>query len=327
MAAVLALPPLMRRDWRRTLAFTAGVVPAALVIAGINTWLFGSPMVSGYGTLDSLFAWRNIPVNLVRYTGWLFDTQTPLAVIGVAVLLAAPRRVWATAEARAGVRLLGAMFLMVWALYVAYVPFEAWWFLRFLLPAWPAMMMGTAALVWWVFDGRGRWGQYIAIALVFGLGVVGIRESAARQVFPDGEGVARYASIATLVGTHTEPDSMVLASMHAGPIRYYGGRATLRFDVMDPEWLDGAIDWLVSRGRHPYLAIEDWEVPTFRARFVGRSRVGDLRLAPVLAYRGYRTSGTWYLYDLRRADGPTLEPVPQRTIRPRATPPAAAPSL
>lgn len=328
LAAVLGLLPLVRGEWRRTIAFAAGVIPAALVIAAINTALFGSPLSSGYGTLDALFSLANVPTNLARYGGWLLDTQTPLALAGIVVLAAAPRQVWPTAHGRLGARGLSLVLATVWLLYLAYIPFDAWWFLRFLLPAWPALTIGMVAAVHWACEGRAfSWGRPVGMAIIVAVGAFGLATARTRHVFPEGEGEARYASTAMLVGQFTEPNAMVLASIHAGPIRYYGGRATLRFDLLDDVWLDRTVEWLAAQGRHPYLAIEDWEVPTFTRRFSGRNRLGDLRLAPVAAYRGYRTPGTFYVYDLLRPDGPTLEPPPQRVHRPRATRPAPPPAL
>jgi hypothetical protein len=91
---------------------------------------------------------------------------------------------------------------------------------------------------------------------------------------------------------------LILSSIHAGSLRYYGGRATLRFDILDPAWLDDAVAWLDDHGRHPYVLVEDWEMDLFRKRFAAHSRLGDLQAAPALAYRAYRMSTTVYLFDL-----------------------------
>jgi hypothetical protein len=119
---------------------------------------------------------------------------------------------------------------------------------------------------------------------------------------------------------------MIMASIHAGSLRYYAGRATLRFDLLHEDWLDRAASWLDAHGRHPYVLIEDWEIPAFRKRFV-QSRLGGLRLAPALVYEAYRIPGTVYLFDLLRADGPTIEPPPIRDPRPRCPLPAEPPQL
>jgi Dolichyl-phosphate-mannose-protein mannosyltransferase len=307
------------------IAFAAATLPACLAIAAINTRLYGSPLSSGYGDLGQLFSIEYVPVTLARYAAWFTETQTPLAFAGVILLMIAPRSVWRTPALRANARLLAAVAATTWALYSVYQPFGAWWFLRFLLPSWPALLAGTVVLVAWIFE-RWRWGTRMTAAVVIALGVHGIVVASQRDVFPDNEGERRYATVAMFVQQLTEPQAMILASIHAGPTRYYAGRATMRFDLLDPGWLDRAAEWLQREGRHPYVLVEDWEMPLFSARFAG-SGLGDLGASPMLAYRAYNTSGTVYLFDLLRRDGPTLALPPIKDPRPRCPEPAAPPEL
>jgi hypothetical protein len=232
------------------------------------------------------------------------------------------RRVWPTDESRRNARLLALITLVVWALYCVYIPFEAWWFLRFLLPCWPAICIGTAAVTVRLLDGERRWRRNAAVVALIGLGVYGVLVAVRRDVFPAGEGERRYATIAKLVERATEPSSTILTVYHAGPIRYYAGRLTLRFDLLDEMWLDRAIDWLHAQGRRPYILLEDWELPAFEGRFAGKNRLGRLDLAPVLAYRAYAIPGTIYLFDPLRPGGPTWDPPPMPNPRPRCVPPA-----
>ncbi len=95
------------------------------------------------------------------------------------------------------------------------------------------------------------------MTVLFALGIYGLVVTAQRRVFTFDEGERRYATVAQLVAAQTEPDAMILASIHAGSLRYYGGRATLRFDILDPAWLDDGVAWLDDHGRHPYVLVED----------------------------------------------------------------------
>jgi hypothetical protein len=312
IAAVMAAWALVT-NWRRAALFSAGALPGVIAVAAINRSLFGSPLASGYGALTSLYSLDNVPATLGAYARWLIDTQTPLVFAGLFIVRIAP--------------LLGLILIAVWALYAAYPSFDAWWFLRFLLPSWPAMFIGTSAALAWLFDREPRWGRAATVASVLALGAYGLAVTAQRHVFTSDEGERRYATIAQLVAANTAPDAMILASIHAGSLRYYAGRATLRFDLLDEAWLDGAASWLDAHGRHPYVLIEDWEMDGFRKRFAGKNRLGDLRLAPALAYEAYRIPGTVYLFDLLRADGPTVEPPPIRDPRPRCPLPAKPPQL
>jgi len=156
----------------------------------------------------------------------------------------------------------------------------------------------------------------VAAVALLALGAYGINETVQRSVFTRDEGERRYATIAQLVADQTEPSAMILASIHAGSLRYYAGRATLRFDILDSAWLDRAAAWLDENGRHPYVLVEDWEMPAFRKRFGTDNQLGDLRLPPALAYRAYGAPDTVYLFDLRGTDRPTFAPPPIRNPKP-----------
>ena len=80
----------------------------------------------------------------------------------------------ASADARRGATLLLGAVVVVFAAYIAYVPFEAWWFLRFLLPAWPAMAIGTSSLLLALAGGAAAWRRRVAVIALCALGVYGI---------------------------------------------------------------------------------------------------------------------------------------------------------
>ena len=321
LAAILCLWLARSGNRHRVFPFVVGAVPGSIIIALINNHLYGSPLSSGYGDLSEIFSIENVPVTLTRYGRWLMETQTPICAAGIVVLVLAPRPIWRTPQARSGARLLASIALAVWALYSVYPSFDAWWYLRLLLPSWPAMCIGVAALVLWPPGRKGAWGRAIQIGALVALGLFGLVVTRQRGVFPEGEGERRYATIAQLVQQHTEADAMILASIHAGATRYYAGRATMRFDVLDEAWLDRAVEWLQQRGRHPYLLIEDWELAAFTTRFSGANGLGGLPLSPMLSYQSFRIPGRVYLFDLLRRNGPTLEPLPIRNPRPLCVPP------
>ena len=123
---------------------------------------------------------------------------------------------------------------MVWALYLIYMPFEAWWFLRFLLPAWPAMCLGAAAVVVRIAQGRAISALRVAACAI--LAVVGAHNlyyASTHGAFPSGEGEHRYVSIAKMVEQATDPSAVIFTGQHSGPIRYYAGRTIVRFDLLD----------------------------------------------------------------------------------------------
>lgn len=300
----------------------AGILPGCLIIAALNNWLYGSPLASGYGTLPSLFTLANVATNLSRYGGWLIESQTIVAFAGIAALLMPWRALWPTREMQRAAYLLAAIVATVWALYLIYTPFDAWWYLRFLLPSWPAMCLGTAALFVRAMNMSKMPGRLAALAVLIGLGFYGINFAVTRGAFPSGEGDHRYASIAKLVEQQTDPSSIIFAGQNAGTVRYYAGRATVRFDLLDEAWLDRAVEWLTDHGRRSYVLVEEWELPLFQERFAARNKLGSLSMSPVLAYQAPGVPGSVFLFDPARPEGQTLRPVPPTSARPKCVEPA-----
>jgi hypothetical protein len=66
---------------------------------------------------------------------------------------------------------------------------------------------------------------------------------------------------------------------------------------------------------------------TFRTRFGANNRLGELRRSPALAYRADGSYDTVYLFDLLRADGPTVAPPPIRNPGTLCPSPAEPPQL
>ena len=64
-------------------------------------------------------------------------------------------------------------------------------------------------------------------------------------------------------------------------MRFYAGRPTIIWDMLDPAWLDRALDDLRARGYHPYLLFEKQEDLTFRQRFEATSSIGGLEWPPI----------------------------------------------
>ena len=275
--------------WRRVAMYVVGALPGAAFMAWLNTRWYGGVAASGYGTASELFSLARIPANIVRYGGWLIETS-PLALLGVAALLVPVSPVWPRPSGLRAALLFAFAAAGACALYLVYEPYDYWWYLRFLLPAWPAVFVG-AAVVLADWRDRGRAASVIVAAIVVAAGGYGILTATRRGVFEIGPTERRYVTVARIVDEHTEPSAVILTSAHSGTVRYYAGRVTLRFDVLDPAWLDRAVAWLQAQGRHPYILLEDWEAPLFASEFRGASALADLGFAPTVAWESSRIRG------------------------------------
>ena len=137
------------------------------------------------------------------------------------------------------------------------------------------------------------------------VGAYGILMSIRLGVFPPGEGERRYATVAQVVAQHTEPDAVIITLQNAGPVRYYAGRDTIRFDLLDERWLDRAVEWLEQQGRKPYFLLEEWDIVEFRRRFGPHNRLAR-EMSPIVAYKAFQIHGWAHLYDPRRPDAVTM---------------------
>jgi Dolichyl-phosphate-mannose-protein mannosyltransferase len=312
----------VRSAFTAVIPMIAGTLPGCLFIAWINNALYGSPLASGYGSLSALFSLSHVAPNLERYGRWLVASQTPIAVVGIAALFVPLKSIWRTREQQQAAWLLAASVIVVWALYLIYTPFEAWWFLRFLLPAWPAMCLGTAAVFVRIAEARGAVLRALAYAILVAVGAHDVYYASTHGAFPSGEGEHRYVSIAKMIEQATDPSAVIFTGQHSGPIRYYAGRTILRFEFLDRAWLDRAVAWLNAQGRRPYFLLEDWEMIEFQERFSGANGLGTVALAPVVDYRAPGVPGRTYLFDPSRPEGGDLITVPPATAHAKCVGPS-----
>lgn len=284
--------PCVRRlnRWRSCLRdsaiFAAGLLPGVLAICIINNRLYGSPFVSGYGTVDDLYSLDNLFPNLRNYGTWLIQAETPLILLAILpfVMRRSLREDEARSSARAG---LAALIIFTMLSYVFYSVFDAWFYLRFLLPALPAVFILTVA-------GIRSLGLLMPLSLrtptaaILYLVLIGYSLKAGVDWGIPGQRASeqRYVKAARYVERFTTPNSVFIATQHSGSLRYYANRRTLRWDTLPQGRLDWAIRELKEAGYRPYILLDHTEEPRFVARFAARNAAGKLDWRPVADIKG-----------------------------------------
>jgi len=310
---------------RQVIAYLAGIAPGALVLAFFNWQMFGSPLKSGYGDLNVIFAWENLWPNLKNYVSWFADLGGLLPIAGLAALCVPRLGGWPETTDRSFLVALGLFIVLLVAQYCAYAVFDAWWYLRFLLPGFPLIMLGFAQLVW-RFAGVGRVAGRVATVIVLVLVVRGAWRGVTEWSFDLWQSEYRYVATSHLVRDLTPANSIVIAGQHSGAVRYYAGRMTLNWGWLDREWLDRAVAFFEDHGVQPYVLLDDWEARDFAKYFEGQATLARLSAPPVLEYL---TSGTTRLFELRREPrtGSPLVVRAQRQKRAVCYPPAPLPAI
>ena len=297
LAGVLVLWLGLERRRADAIVFAAVAAAGAIAVAAVNTRLYGSPFRTGYDLTDG-FAVRYVPTNLANYGGWLISAEPPLA-FGV-VFLAARSRARALTLSCA---------VVVFSIYLLYVPWDAWWYLRFLLPIWPLAAIAAARTISRLGQS-GRAAKTVAAVLWLAIGLYGGWQAYRRDTFDAARGEAKYIEVARAVDSIVDPDAVIISAQHSGSIRYYAGRLTLRWDVGDAAWLDRTVEWLAANGHHPYFVLEPQEIEQLRARYARRNATARLDWTPMVVFR----RGAVTMFDAKRRET-TGTPVPQEELK------------
>jgi 4-amino-4-deoxy-L-arabinose transferase-like glycosyltransferase len=285
-------------DWRiacrRLVVFGLAAIPACGALAWINSVWYGAWYRSGYGAPDPWFSISHVPVNLRRYIGWLVDTHTPCVLAGLLTpaLLFRPEL-----ERRAVVWACWSFALGVFALYLPYMPWNDWWFTRFLLPGLPPLLvLGAAGLVVaarWLAPSRAA---VIAAAAAVALAAFFTSVAADRNVFRLAANAQRFPEVGAWIARETPSTAVVFAEEHSGSVRYYAGRLTVDWIAFDPEWMDFAVASLRARQVNVYAVFDGDEDHGFRERFRGTRTAARLDDGLVAQF------GQARIYDLRAED-------------------------
>jgi hypothetical protein len=294
---------------RRGFVFAATAAIGVAGVAAINHHLYGSPFTSGYGDLDDMFQLAHIGPNVRNYLSWMWESS-PVGLFGLAVLAAPLLLWWRTREARQFM-VVGAVFVAgIWLHYCWYLVFDHWSYLRFLMPAWPFMMLAAAAVAQALLRHRLIIVRVVAVAIVAAIVTMQMQYTVSQYIFKLGESERHYPGAALVVRDLSPENSVVLAMQHSGTVGYYGGRVVLRYDYLHAGELDLAVEWLAERGIPVYALLQDFEVPRFEERFRGERVAAELADRCLVLYEGtseiriYRLSGPVpHATEFRRVNG------------------------
>ena len=248
-----------RERLTRLVLFSSPVTIACLMVGALNAAWYGSPLRSGYpaGLFNASY-WDD---NIRHFSVWLVQSQTPIFFAGFAapfVVQWLPQR--ANIELRPVTMLLSGVVAAVFVSYLFYLPFDAWWYLRFLLPAFPVLAALTCITLAALSARFGMPVRVLAVAAVLLAAAYGWSSIRGYEAL----GENRYRIIGEWVRDHLPPNAIVLASQHGGNVKHYSGREIVRYDVVPAGDYEAALNEILAAGFHPYLVIDEWEIPLVR---------------------------------------------------------------
>jgi hypothetical protein len=276
--------------WRRWLALIVGGIPGAVLLITYNLAAYGSALTTGYGDMSRHFGMDSGYPSLRNYVTWLPVLLTPLGMLAFGLPLLARR------AGRLAIVLTAwaAVFLAFYAFY--YFTHEAWWSLRFLLPAFPplivgALWVGSASIQRWLPATPHRRAMAIAgVTLALSLmahNAFWVRRLAALDI---GHGERVYVETTSWMSDHVPSHAVVLAMQLSGALYYY-----TEFPVLDWQTGPGSLrrleSHLLATNRPLYAVFFPYETEERKAldRIPGRwELVGKVRDVTVWRLVGER---------------------------------------
>jgi hypothetical protein len=233
--------------------FAAGAVPFAIVLVVYQRWAYGHAFESGYGALSVAFSTTWIAPTLRHYAQWLPRLASWL-------VLFAPGAVWAWRGGLAPWRAIAVVWIVaIFGVYAAYpVTSETWWALRFVLPAFPILIVASIA---GLREGLGAVARSAKAAVPHGVwhaaGAAAVAAAAIALVrtpqfgafaeMKDGERV--YQDALKVLAIDSRPSTPVLMVQMTGAAAYYAPDLRfLRFDEIAPAHWAALRRWQSAAG-------------------------------------------------------------------------------
>jgi 4-amino-4-deoxy-L-arabinose transferase-like glycosyltransferase len=221
--------------WRRLLAAAVSGLPAALWLGYHNYSLYDSPWRTGYGDISSSLRPEWVYPTLIHFGRWL----ARLLPAGILFLPFATLPLWR--EHRRTLLALALWWLAFFGFYVFYdVAHEYWWCLRFILPAFPALIlaavMGLDAICARTKETSLPRGRNLAalLLMVWSLAVfdhwnvpLGLLEFVRHEV--------AYRDASRWAKANLPPTAVIGTLAGSGSLYFYTDFPVMRWDLMQPE--------------------------------------------------------------------------------------------
>jgi hypothetical protein len=250
-----------RTGWKRAVtrfvAFGVTGMLGPVVVLWSQDALYGHPLQNGYrASMSYFFDLERVPYNAGLYPRMLAQLHSWVVFGGLLYAPFALRGIGRSREAyERGVLVASALgiILVNYVLYLAYLTYVGWYWLRFMLPAMLALFVLLAAGVdhvrLWLTP---RWPRLAFLAVAPAVFVAWVAEKEIRPPV----GYERIQMMQRYLPEVLPPNAVILTQAHGGAIASATGRPIVRLDVIDPNALDGVVRDLRRRGYRPVYVFD-----------------------------------------------------------------------
>lgn len=231
--ALVVLPVLVAfgADWRRWLLGGLGGLPAAAFLGWHNWQAYGAILATGYGDVRSAFGFTWLGTTLWNYARWVPVLLSPLVLL-------APAALGVRQELRRPALVHAIWVALLGGFYSAYYhTHEAWWYLRFVLPAFPSLVILAAlgaerlSVDTRVEARRIAWMACLVLLVLNGL--YWCRHLGAHHAGLDERA---YPEAIGTIRREVPADGVVLAMQLSGAIYHSTDLTIIRWDQLEGQW-------------------------------------------------------------------------------------------
>ena len=279
--AVFPLAVALGRPTRATGLFILGGLPAAGFLAWYNLRVYGGVFQSGYNQgaedLWSAFGWEFAGGNLRHFATWL-----PRVLSWPIIALALLGLPWLFRRHRPIALLLTGWFAAFLAFYTTYYcAGENWSYLRFLLPAFPAIILAALLVAQQATAALPRSVRRVAPAAVAVFALAGQLTMADELHVTDiRSGERSYWLAAQWINAHVPANAILLTMQLSGAITFYDSQPLVRWDQINRDEFDRLRRTAARLHRPLYAPLFGFEQKPFQEKFGGHwivmGQVGDV---------------------------------------------------
>lgn len=256
----------------------AGLPPAVFLLV-YNDTLYGDPFKTGYGNIGSSFQLDYASLSLPHIARWLPVVLSPI------VMVLAGFGVWSLRKKK---QLLAVLLVWITAIVGCYLFYyhthETWWYLRFILPSFPAIillaMSGGQALLEKVSSPhvQTRWLVVILTSIV-AWEVWWVRNLHVTSVKTEER---TYPTVTTWMNEHLPANAIIFQMQTSGASQFYSRFTSLRYDLMTREQLLAVTQIAVAAQRPVYAVLYPYEKEDMERRNIGTwEKISEQRLATI----------------------------------------------
>lgn len=238
---LIFIPALMifGKNLRALIYFGFAGLPFAVLQGFLNYNCYGEIFTTGYGDFSNFFKLEFVPQTFFAYTNYLFLELTPFVVLALAVF-------WNRNKNSKIIIFWALPFLIFYSFY--YFTSEVWWYMRFILPAFPAIILAMILFLRDIHKSAPQLRMALIISFLslsfFWQASVILRYDLLRH------DESRYLKVNNWAEENLPKNAVIFAMQSSGSLFYYTDFTIVRYDVLSRDELNK-----INVSSRPFFAI------------------------------------------------------------------------